>query len=351
MGAPKKSLEERLENYKVYGWKCNETNLKTLPPSAPRAAHKLAEWLTLEGRRSTLQEWLDAYERSQDGRIHATYWPIGAWTHRMSHSGPNMAVAPSPWPGDKAPETAVEEIKAQYDTRLRELWNVEEGNHLVGTDAESIQLRILAHYMDNEEFTKAVSTGDKKNGTDAHTMNMKALGSVCKDRDTAKTFIYAFLLGAGVDKVAEILNCNRQRASRAIKDFLSFYPDLKRLKEHNIPRDARNGFFVGLDGRKVKCDSEHLMLSGYLQNGEAVVMKRSNTIWLQKLDSMGLLKYVKQVNFVHDEWQTEVTGDEDLARKVGQIQCEAITQAGLDLGVKCPLSGDYGIGKNWAETH
>ena len=67
--------------------------------------------------------------------------------------------------------------------------------------------------------------------------------------------------------------------------------------------DASRGYFDGLDGRKVQCNSEHLMLAGYLQNGEAVVMKHANVLWQKELKGLGI-KY-NQVDFVHDEWQTE----------------------------------------------
>ena len=47
------STKKRLDEYRRYGWKVNEENLRTLPTSAPRAAHDLAKWQTLEGRRSS----------------------------------------------------------------------------------------------------------------------------------------------------------------------------------------------------------------------------------------------------------------------------------------------------------
>ena len=60
----------------------------------------------------------------------------------------------------------------------------------------------------------------------------------------------------------------------------------------------------------------------------------------------------QQINFVHDEWQTLVmTENEDVAVRLGELQAEAIKLAGEKLNVRCPLSGSYRIGKNWAETH
>ncbi len=108
-----------LEHYKKYGWKVNEENLKTLPASAPKAAKDLAKWLTLEGRRSSLVEWIN---QIKTGRIHGKFWHIGAWTGRMSHSAPNQANIPACWPEGVEPRTAVEEIKKTYDSDMRACW-------------------------------------------------------------------------------------------------------------------------------------------------------------------------------------------------------------------------------------
>ena len=138
-----------LDHFKYYGWKVNEANLNTLPDTAPEAAKDLAKWLTLEGRRSSLEEWLGCVQ--DDGRIHGKFWNIGAWTERMSHSSPNQANIPSVF--SETPKTAVEEVKAKYDGKLRECFEVPSGAFLVGTDAEGIQLRVLCHYMRSERYS------------------------------------------------------------------------------------------------------------------------------------------------------------------------------------------------------
>jgi DNA polymerase-1 len=263
----------------------------------------------------------------------------------MSHSAPNQANIFAPFHG--TPKTAVEEIKARYDARLRALWYAK--GHLVGTDAEGIQLRILTHYMKSEEWRDAIVSGSKELKTDIHNLNMNALGPVCKDRDTAKTFIYAWILGASVSKLAEIFSCSVPSASSANDSFLSKFPELKRLKSIKVKMDASNGYFLGLDGRKVLCDSEHLMLAGYLQNGEAVVMKHANVLWQKELKGTGI-KYT-QVDFVHDEWQTDVEGSLEEAEEVGRIQRQSIETVGKELGLFCPLSGSTKIGKTWADSH
>jgi DNA polymerase I-like protein with 3'-5' exonuclease and polymerase domains len=99
-------------------------------------------------------------------------------------------------------------------------------------------------------------------------------------------------------------------------------------------------------------------MSGYLQNGEAVVMKLATIKWLDKLKNIEGLDF-KLVNFVHDEWQTEVNNNMELALRVAQSQADALREVGEELKLKCPLAGsfwnddhhDYTIGTNWYQTH
>ena len=85
----KEFWEEKKAHFDYYGWVVNEDNLKTLPTDAPEGARKLAQWLTLEGRRSSLVEWNN--QCGEDGRIHGNVFAIGAWSGRCSHNNPNTA--------------------------------------------------------------------------------------------------------------------------------------------------------------------------------------------------------------------------------------------------------------------
>ena len=333
----------RWERLQLNGWVVNETNLKTLPEDAPTGARKLAEWLTLEGRRADLEEWLGHY-RPSTGRIHSDIIHIGSWTHRSAHRNPNCANIFSAFHG--TPTGPVEEIKAKYDHYLRALWDTDA--ILVGTDAEGIQLRVLAHLMGDEDYINAVANGRKEDKTDVHNVNLRALALDHLVRDHAKTFIYAWLLGAGIPKVGSILQTTTARARGAVTTFLERTPALKELKETRIPLEAQRGFFEGLDGRKVVCDSEHLMLAGHLQNGEKVIMGRANLLWRERLRELGV--DYRQVNFVHDEWVTETFTMEE-AKIVKKAQEESIEQAGVDLNLLCPLKGEGKIGSNWLEIH
>jgi DNA polymerase I len=340
-----KQIDPRGEKFLRYGWQCNEMNLSTLPEDAPEGGRNLAEWLTLEGRRSSLEEWIKHVK--DDGRIHGRFTHIGAWTGRMAHSAPNQANIPAAFHG--TPKTAVETVKSEYDGRMRCLWTVEDGNYLVGTDAEGIQLRILAHLMKSDEYIHAIVSGRKEDETDIHNVNRKALGISHVTRDMAKTFIYAFLLGAGVAKVATILKVNQREAGEAIDNFMNSIQGLADLKKKVIPHVAKRGWFRGLDGRKVPVPSEHKALAGMLQNGEAVVMKHSAITWTTAARKLGI-KY-KLVTWPHDEWQTEVEGSMNDAELLGNIQRQSIVDTGKKLSILCPLAGSTDIGRTWGDTH
>jgi DNA polymerase-1 len=336
---------ERGKKFAKYGWMCNELNLSSLPEDAPEGARNLAEWLTLEGRRSSLVEWLGHVK--DDGRIHGRFTHIGAWTGRMAHSAPNQANIPAAFHGKV--KSAVDAVKDKYDGKMRGLWGVEDGNWQVGTDASGIQLRILAHLMKSDAYVEAIVSGRKEDETDIHHLNRKALGFQHVTRDMSKTFIYAYLLGAGVGKVAEILKVNQKEATEAMENFTKNIHGLERLKKQVIPHVAEMGWFKGLDGRRVAVPSEHKALAGMLQSGEAIVVKNWCIDWVKKARAEGI--NFKLINIVHDETQTEVVGTREDAERLAAIQAQSMIDVGVRLGVYCPLASESAIGKNWAECH
>ena len=327
-------LLDKLKDLQITGWKVSEKNLETLPETAPSACKLLRERLILARRASTLEEWINAYV-PDTGCVHGTFNTIGCWTHRFSHVRPNFANIVS--------------VDKPLGAELRSLWRADKDQYIVDVDAEGIQLRILAHYMDDPVFTEALVNGRKEDKTDVHNLNKKALGEACRSRDVAKIFIYSWLLGAGAGMTAKVLGSSLSEALKARENFQDFYPGLRELKTVMIPRDASQGYFNGLDGRKVLCSSEHKMLSGYLQNGEAVVMK---TAWVLANDRFQREKIAARfINFVHDEFICLVSRSVELATLTKEILANSIKEAGELLNLKCPMSGNGSFGVTWSEVH
>ena len=341
--------DDKKQSLERYGYTVSEDNLSTLPDTAPRGAKSLAQWLTLEGRRSSLVEWIN--QVCDDSRIHGTINNIGAWTGRCAHNNPNTANIASPFHG--TPRNAVDEIKAKYDHQLRQCWTVPEGSYLVGCDADGIQLRVLADYMwrhfDADMYANAIMKGKKENETDIHNMNKKALGISHATRDMAKTFIYGWLLGAGVAKTASIMQVGVQEAASAMKRFEQSIDGLAPLKKRMVPYIADKGYFTGYDGRKVIVPNEHKTLAGILQSGESILMKHTLLNFHKKARAEGI--NFKMCAFVHDEYQVEVIGTRDEAEHLGKLIATTMSETGIELGFKIPTPGSYDIGKSWYDTH
>lgn len=300
-------------------------------------AKLIAEYLMLDKRLGQLAEgnqgWLKAYNTTT-GRIHGSVNTCGAVTGRMTHSHPNMAQVPA--------------VYSPYGKDCRGLFTVPPGYKLVGCDAAGLEARCLGHYMaryDGGKYAEAVVSGSKDEGTDIHTLNMNALG--INDRDVAKTFFYAFIYGAGDEKLGAILGKGRQQGAAARKRFLARVPALGKLVEAVGEAVSSRGFLVGLDHRKLNVRSSHAALNTLLQSAGAVIMKKALVIADEELFRRGY-DYGFVAN-IHDEFQLEVKAEE--AEEAGEVCKKAIQLAGEHFKFRCPLDGDYGVGDNWAETH
>jgi DNA polymerase-1 len=291
-------------------------------------AKLIDEYLMLEKRMAMVSSWVGFADSSD--RVHGTVNTVGAVTFRMTHSKPNMA--------------QVTAKGKPYGEEMRDCWGVPLGYKLVGTDADALELCMLAHYMNDPEYTLAVSKGSKEDGTDVHTKNQKNAG--LPDRDTAKTFIYALLYGAGDDKIGSIAGLSRQGGRKLKERFLSATPALKSLRDR-VSAASRRGFLISLDGRHVEVRSEHATLNTLLQSAGAIVMKRALIIAYDNASQEGL--DFNLVGNIHDEYQCEVL--EEHATRWAEIAAEAITSAGEYYHLRCPLKGTSTIGDTWAETH
>ncbi len=285
-------------------------------------AQLIAEYLMVQKRLAQVNSWIK--EMSDDGRVHGYVNPNGAVTGRMTHSHPNMAQIPS--------------ANSPYGKECRSCWTVPAKHKLVGIDASGLELRMLAHYMNDEAYTNEILNGD------IHTANQQLAG--LESRNQAKTFIYALLYGAGDAKLGSVAGKGREVGKRLRQSFFDNLPSFKSLTS-DVQRKAKAGYVKGLDGRKLTVRSEHAALNTLLQGAGAIVMKQA-LVFLDDSLKRAKLRY-KFVANVHDEWQIEC--HEDDAHEVGKAGVRAIMEAGESLGLKCPLDGEYHIGANWSETH
>ena len=287
-------------------------------------AEMFNRYFLLQKRTGLLKSWIS--ECQEDNRVRGRVMTLRTITGRMAHAVPNMAQVPS--------------ISSSYGRESRGLWGVDDTTkyRLVGVDASGLELRCLAHYMNDPEYTNIVLTGD------VHTANQQAAG--LRTRDQAKTFIYAFLYGAGPAKIGNVVGKGPAAGQMLIKKFLERTPALKRLRE-NVVRWSKGGTIPALDGRLLHIRSEHAALNTLLQGAGAIICKQWLVHIMERVIKAGL--NVRLVASIHDEYQFEVAIPD--VNRFCKLTKEAMTQTQKTLGVKCELDCDYKVGKTWAETH
>ena len=285
-------------------------------------AKLIADFLLLQKRIAQIDSWVDAVK--EDGRVHGFVIPNGTITGRMAHRNPNVAQVPS--------------SGSPYGKECRSCWTVPEGHSLVGVDASGLELRMLAHYMNDKEYINEIINGD------IHTANQTFAG--LKSRDQAKTFIYALVYGAGDEKIGSIIKGSRADGKQLRERFLSSLPAYRTLKS-KVDRAATKTFLKGLDGRKLYIRNKHAALNTLLQGAGAILMKKA-LIMLDDILKLNTINYRFVAN-IHDEWQIEVK--ESQVDFVGEMAVKCIIDAGEHFNLRCPMDGEYKVGGNWSETH
>lgn len=299
--------------------------------------------ITLRHRRSQIEGWL--LRVRPDGRLSAGAITNGTNTNRMKHfTVVNMTKANR----DKDTGELIWDTELQSDffgTQMRSLFCTVEGYDLVGHDAKGLELRMLAHYMEDEEYIRQILEGD------IHEYNQIKAGLL--DRDQAKTFIYAFLYGAGDEKLGRVVGGGAKEGAELRRAFLSSLPNLKRLLDR-VKRASGKGYLKGLDGRQVimRRDEDgrvlqHKALNTLLQHSGSIVMKWSCVDLWSNVREHGLDAH--KVLDMHDEGQALVY--QPHTELYEPLAVQSIVSAGGHFNLRIPLDADVKIGINLAETH
>ena len=327
--ASRKQIAERLM---AKGWKPTKhtdkgnviVNEETLSHIKMPEAQMFSRFFLLQKRTGMLKSWIK--ECHDDDKVRGRVMTLKTITGRMAHNSPNMAQVPASY--------------SPYGKEFRSLWTISDPDNynLIGTDASGLELRCLAHYMKDKEYIHEVVNGD------VHTANMKMAGLT--NRDQAKTFIYAFLYGAGPAKIGKVVGGGAAQGRQLIESFLSNMPALKRLRTQ-VTDAATQGSIKGLDGRWLQIRSEHAALNTLLQGAGAIICKEWLVQMTKQINEMKL--NAKLVGSIHDEYQFEVSIED--TPQFCKITKQAILDTEKILGVICPLDSEYKVGKTWAETH
>ncbi len=331
----------------------------------------------------TAQEYFERYGMFPDSghwRIPASAVTIGTPTFRMRHR--NVVNIPT---------------RGIYGHEMRRIFTHADGKKLVGCDASGLELRCLAHFMNDDEYTDMVLNGD------IHTYNQNKAG--LPTRDNAKTMIYALLYGSGVSNLARVCNLPIPQMEICIDSFKKELPALDSLITGVQKVGGSRGYLLAIDGRRGqlrKKDGEystHIALNLLLQMTGSIIMKWAHVLAEDLAVEKGIIKSIRDfpnVVHYHDEagfednasstldyyynipkceWKEEEKagyideqgrvysapvidgeeGDQLLLHRtyspLGEVYAEAIKLAGDKFNLRCPTAGEYKVGDTWEDTH
>lgn len=335
-------------------WNTNDLGQRTSPKLSKddpfegiegRLGNLVAKRVQCRHRRSSIEGLFKSIRA--DGRIPSAINTL-AVTGRATHR--NIVNVPQP--------------KSFFGRQMRQIFIASPGKVLVGTDSDANQIRMLCARMDDPVYTDNVLNGKKEDGTDIHSVNMRAAG--LSNRDDAKTFFYGFLFGAGDAKVGKIVKGTSADGRRLKEQFLGGLPALgqlmksltdewrktasKRFNHQYGKFDYYNGRITGLDGRPIIVPSEHQVLVYLLQSDEAIHMTAAYNLMWKRLSAK--YQYGKDFGilcFYHDEATVECIPE--IAEDVKHITEKCIADAAKFFKIKCPHKGNGHIGNNWYEIH
>ena len=333
------------------------TSPKITETSLERLYGEFGKKLTLRSkashRRNQIAGWIG--NTRDDHRIEASANPQGTPTGRMKH----RVVANIPKANaDKETHELIwypEKQSVFFGTEMRSLFSSGPDPHvvLVGRDASGLELRCFAHYINDPDYTDIILNGD------IHTYHQEMAG--LETRDMAKTFIYAFLYGAGDAKIGSIVLPNgsseeRRKVGTDLKrQFLAANPKLAGLLK-GVKKASRRGYLVGIDGRKLMMRTnergqvaENKALNTLLQGAGAQIMTYAR-VWLyDKVRELNWHSECQKVLDYHDEetYESLVSRAEDLK----EVMIQSVRESGLHYNFNIPLDADARIGQTWAEIH
>jgi len=320
-----------------YGWKPLLTSLKNKKPVIDETvlkdigtdiALRFLRCLELKKALGMISEGVNAWLKlcTTSSRIHH-HCSVATNTFRCAHRKPNLAQVPS-------------------DERFRKLFTASPGMVMCGADLAGIELRMLAHYLaryDGGRYANILLNGD------IHQVNADAIGI---SRRAVKTVTYAFLYGAGNEKIG--LSIDKQLSSDKAKakgrkvraDFVAAIPGLSELLS-NIKKRSSKGSIFAIDGRKIIVDSQHKALNYLLQCSAGVIAKRWMLIAHEMIKEVGIEAH--QLAFIHDELQFECTPT--YVNDLNFTLENSAIRAGEYYKMRIPIAAESKSGANWSEVH
>jgi len=297
---------------------------------------------TLAKLKSTYADALIDLINPETGRIHTSYNQTVTATGRLSSSDPNLQNIP---------------VRTEEGREIRRAFVPKKGWHMVSADYSQIELRILAHYSEDQILIKAFMDDE-----DIHTRTATEVFQVFPSfidselRRQAKIINFGIVYGMSPFGLSKELGISQKMAKSYIDNYFARYKGVKQFIDRAI-KDAKESkqtstllgrirFLpdINSSNRNLRQFAERTAINTPIQGTAADLIKLA----MIKVDAVFTEKGFQTAMLlsVHDELIFEVPPDElDEAKNLIREIMEGI----WDLRV--PLKVNVGCGENWAEVH
>ena len=301
----------------------------------------ILEYRTLAKLKSTYTDKLSEI-CDLGSRVHTSYHQAVTSTGRLSSSDPNLQNIP---------------IRTKDGVVIREAFIAPQGKKLLAIDYSQIELRLMAHYSNDEIMVKSFNNNEDIHKRTASEIFGVDIQDVDDDmRRKAKTINFGLLYGMSAFGLSNQLSVTRAEADIFLESYFDRYSGVSAFMK-NIVEDAKGKKYVEtLHGRKIHVPniessnylmrqaSERAAINGPLQGSAADIIKIAMikiAEWIESND-----QEIKMILQVHDELIFEVPdsyGEENIEPIIKLM--EQSTE------INVPLKAEYGFGSNWREAH
>ncbi len=302
---------------------------------------KVLEHRTLSKLKSTYLDALPRLINPATGRLHTSFSRVGSSTGRLSSSDPNLQNIP---------------IKTAQGRRIREAFVPDEGNVLLSADYSQIELRLLAHFSDDESLIEAFRTG-----SDIHSRTAAEIFGVTEDlvtpdmRRLAKSINFGIIYGISAFGLAKQLGTSVSIAKSYIEEYFKRYGKVREYIDKTIADAVEKGYAETMLGRRRpipeltsgdrnrKGFGERAAMNTPIQGSAADII---NIAMIRIHDELARGFKSRMILQVHDELLFDVPEDEiEALSKMVKLEMEGAWE------LKVPVIVEMGTGKNWAEAH
>lgn len=277
-----------------------------------------------------------------DGKIHTTYNQTVTATGRLSSSNPNLQNLP---------------IRSERGRFIREAVIPDEGCLFLSADYSQIELRLMAHFSQDEHMLAAFRSGQDIHAATAAKIYGLPIHQVTKDqRRKAKTANFGIIYGISAFGLAQQLDCSRSEAKQLIDDYFAAFPQVIRYIESQKELARQKGYAETLFGRKrylpdihshnatVRSFAERNAVNAPIQGTAADIIKMAMVSIHRRLKEENL--QTQMIMQVHDELNFNVP-----IAEVDRVREIVVSEMQNAVHLSIPLIAECGVGENWLVAH